>query len=88
VALFVVALPCVVPVRQSADYVFTTFEPANAAGIGIGAGAGNSTDGYSTDGSSASSGFLFLLGLLGSQWAMASAGAKKHAGPGPGLPLA
>jgi hypothetical protein len=51
VTVFVVVLPSVVPQRQSAEYVFTRFVPANEAGI-------------------ASGGFLFLLGLLGSQWAM------------------
>jgi hypothetical protein len=54
VTVFVVVLPSVVPVRQSAEYVFTSFVPANEAGI-------------------TSSGFLFLMGLLGSQWAMVGA---------------
>jgi hypothetical protein len=52
---FVILLPAIAPVHQSASWVFTTFAPDKAySGI-------------------ESNGLLFMLSLLGSQWAMGKA---------------
>ncbi len=49
---FVILLPAIAPVKQSAAWVFTTFSPDKVySGI-------------------ESNGLLFMLSLLGSQWAM------------------
>lgn len=59
-AAFVILLPILAPVRQSAAYVFTTFQP-DMVYSGI-----------------TSTGFMFLLSLLGAQWAMVGYDSAGH----------
>lgn len=58
--LFVILLPLVAPVRQTAQFVFTTFAPDTTY---------SGMDSYA---------LLFMLSLLGSQWAMVGYDAAAH----------